>query len=830
MIKKVQVVLIIFVILINGINVFGQTPLETQIDHILKQMTLEEKVAMCMGGGSSEFKGVPRLNLPNMICTDGPRGPHGSTAFPVGVAFGATWNPSLIEQATVVMGKETRTTGATMLLGPGINIQRDPLNGRFFEYYSEDPLLSSQLTVAFVKGLQSQNVAVCIKHFVCNNREENRNNYMSMVSRRALNEIYFPSFKAGVESAHAWALMTAANGVNGDFVSDSHYLLTETLKDKWGFDGMVLTDWLGTRSNEKAALAGLDVSMPYQANSPFAKPLLDAVRNGKISESVVEDKARRVLRTMGRVGLLDGISPTHGGVQNTPEHYATSRRVAEESIVLLKNEKKTLPLNLSQTKRLLVVGPNANQRFCLIGLGGSSWQESAYEITPLQGIQKAVGANTTVQYFSTDDLGGFDVIPTDAIRDQNGKKGFLAKYFKAGNNDPVVERIEPQLNFLWEMRSPDVEKISPDNFSAQFSGEIIPPVSGTYTLRITASAGSAWVFVDAVGGAPLTLADTKKGIPTATANVQMQAGKPFFIRVDYTKYTGDAACRLEWALPTDEKKMTATYIKLAEAAKSADAVLVFAGIDHSMDSEGRDRINMNFPQAQESLINHLVEANNKTIVTLINGSPLELGGWLDKVPAVVEAWYPGMEGGTAIANVLFGKVNPSGKLPFSWPKHLNDSPSHAIGKQNNDSVDYLEDIFVGYRYFDTKKIEPQFPFGFGLSYTTFDYDDLSVKADGDKVTVRFEVKNTGKVAGAEVTEVYIRPPVGKVARPVHELKGFKKVFLNPGEEQIVEVELMRNAFAYFDETTNDWVVPTGKYVIEVGGSSRSLPLSKSIKR
>ena len=830
MIKKVQVVLIIFVILINGIKVFGQTPLETQIDHILKQMTLEEKVAMCMGGGSSEFKGVPRLNLPNMICTDGPRGPHGSTAFPVGVAFGATWNPSLIEQATVVMGKETRTTGATMLLGPGINILRDPLNGRFFEYYSEDPLLSSQLTVAFVKGVQSQKVAACIKHFACNNREENRNNYMSMVSRRALNEIYFPSFKAGVESAHAWALMTAANGVNGDFVSDSHYLLTETLKDKWGFDGMVLTDWLGTRSNEKAALAGLDVSMPYQENSPFAKPLLDAVKNGKISESVIDDKARRVLRTMGRVGLLDGISPKQGGVRNTPEHYATSRRVAEEGIVLLKNEKKTLPLNLSQTKRLLVVGPNANQRFCLIGLGGSSWQESAYEITPLQGIQKAVGTNTTVQYFSTDDLGGFDVIPNDAIRDQNGKKGFLAKYFKAGNNNPVVERIEPQLNFLWEMRSPDVEKISPDNFRAQFSGEIIPTVSGTYTLRITAGGGSAWVFVDAVGGAPLTLADTKKGIPTATANVQMQAGKPFFIRVDYTKYTGDAACRLEWALPTDEKKMAATYIKLAEAAKSADAVLVFAGIDHSMDSEGRDRINMNFPQAQESLINHLVEANNKTIVTLINGSPLELGGWLDKVPAVVEAWYPGMEGGTAIANVLFGKVNPSGKLPFSWPKHLNDSPSQVLGKQNNDRVDYLEDILVGYRYYDTKKVEPQFPFGFGLSYTTFGYDDLSLKADGDKVTVRFKVKNTGKVAGAEITEVYVRPPVGKVARPVHELKGFKKVILNSGEEQTVEVELMRDAFAYFDETTNDWIVPTGKYIIEVGGSSRSLPLSKSIKR
>ena len=828
--KIVQIILIVSGIFINGIKVFGQVPLEKQIDQTLKQMTLEEKIAMCMGGGSSEFKGVPRLNLPNMICTDGPRGPHNSTAFPVGVAFGATWNPSLIEQAAVVMGKETRTTGATMLLGPGINILRDPLNGRFFEYYTEDPFLNSQLTVAFVKGVQSQKIAACIKHFACNNREENRNNYMSMVSRRALNEIYLPAFKAGVESGHAWALMTAANGVNGDFVSDSHFLLTEMLKEKWGFDGMVLTDWLGTRSTEKAAFAGLDVSMPYQSNSPFSKQLLDAVKNGKVPVSVVDDKVRRVLRTMGRVGLLDGISPTQGGERNTPEHYATSRRVAEEGIVMLKNEKHTLPLNLSKTKRLLVVGPNANQRFCLIGLGGSSWQESAYEVTPLQGVQKAVGANTTVQFFSTDDLGGFDVIPSDAMKDQNGKKGFVAKYYKAGDSKPVVERIESQLNFLWEMRSPDMEKISPEHFSAQFSGEIIPPVSGTYTLRVTSGGGSAWLFVDAVGGAPLTLADNGKGVPTATANVQMQAGKPFFIRVDYTKNTGDAACRLEWALPTDEKKMAATYGKLAEAAKSADAVLVFAGIDHSLDSEGRDRTNMNFPQSQVSLINHLVAANNKTIVTLINGSPLELGGWLNKVPAVLEAWYPGMEGGTAIANVLFGKVNPSGKLPFSWPKHLEDSPSHVIGKQNNDRVDYLEDIFVGYRYFDTKNVEPQFPFGFGLSYTTFGYNDLSLATEGDKVKVHFKVKNTGKVAGAEVTEIYIHPPMGKVARPVHELKGFKKVFLNPGEEQTVEMELMRDAFSYFDESKNDWIVSTGKYIIEIGGSSRSLPLSKSIMR
>ena len=798
---------------------------EAHINALIGQMTLDEKVAMCVGGGPSEFKGVPRLKIPNMVCTDGPRGPHHSTAFPVGVAFGSTWNPALIEKAATVMGQETRADGATMLLGPGINIQRDPLGGRFFEYYTEDPFLNSTLAVAYVNGVQSQQVAVCLKHFVCNNREDNRNSYESMVSQRALNEIYFPAFKAAVQDGHAWSVMTAANGVNGDLVSDNKPLLNDTLKVAWGFDGMVLTDWCGTRSTEKAAFAGLDVAMPYNPNSLFGKPLLAAVQGGKVPESIVDDKVRRVLRTLGRVGLLDGIPPKQGGVRNTPEHYATSLRVAEEALVLLKNEKQLLPLDLSRTHRLLVVGPNADQRFCLTGLGGSSWQESAYEITPLQGVRKAAGTNTTVQFFSTDDLGGFDVIPAEVVRQKNGKNGFQASYVGGGQ---TVQRLEPKIDFLWEMRSPDMEKISPEKFSAEFSGEIMPPVTGTYTLRLTAGGGAASAYLNPKGGAPLAAADAAKGNPVATATVQMQAGQPFYLRVAYRKIAGDAACRVEWALPVDEQKMAGAYAKLAAAAKSADAVLVFAGIDHSLDSEGRDRTDMKFPTAQVSLINHVVQANPKTIVTLINGSPLELGGWVDKVPAVLEAWYPGMEGGTAIAEVIFGKINPSGKLPFSWPKQLADAPSRAIGKQSHDRVDYLEDVFVGYRYFDTQHVAPQFPFGFGLSYTTFGYDQLAVKTEGDQVEVSFTVKNTGRLAGAEVAEVYVASPAGAVERPAHELKGFKKVFLQPGEQKTVELELNRHAFAYYDAAKQDWVVAPGNYEIQVGGSSRDLPLTGTV--
>lgn len=802
---------------------------EARISKLIGQLTLEEKVAMCVGGGPSEFKGVPRLGIPNLVCTDGPRGPHSPTAFPVGVAFGATWNPPLIERAATVMGQETRAGGSTMLLGPGINILRDPLGGRFFEYYTEDPLLDSELAVAFVRGVQSQNVAACLKHFVCNERENNRNNYMSMVSRRALNEIYFPAFKATVERGHAWALMTSANGVNGDFVSDSKFLLTDTLKNQWGFDGLVLTDWLGTRSTEKAAFAGLDVSMPYSAGSGFGQPLLAAVKAGKVPESVVDEKARRLLRTMGRVGLLDGVKPQTSAVRGGKEHFELSRRVAADSLVLLKNENHTLPLDPAKTKNILVVGPNANQRFCLIGLGGSSWQESPYEITPLQGVKQFLGTNTEVQFVSTDELGSFEIVPAGAMKEQDGRRGFRAKYFKAGQTAPAAERVESALNFLWEMRSPDVEQIPPEHFRASFTGEIVPPVSGTYTLRVTAGAGSAWVFVDPVGGAPLMLADTGKGVPTAICNVQMTAGKPFFLRVDYSKSSGDAACRLEWALPVDKAKRAAAFAKLATAAKSADAVLVFAGIDHSLDSEGRDRTDMNFPELQQAIIRTVAAANPKTIVTLINGSPLELGGWLDRVPAVLEAWYPGMEGGTAIAETLFGKSNPSGKLPFSWPKKLADSPAHAIGTGNNDQVDYKEGVFVGYRYFDTEKIAPQFPFGFGLSYTTFNFSHLQVTNDGDKVQVRFEVRNTGTRAGAEVAQVYVAPPAGDVKRPAHELKGFQKIFLPPGGKQTVELELDHQAFAFYDEAKNGWVLAPGQYEIQVGNCSRNLPLAEKLK-
>jgi beta-glucosidase len=822
----------------GGEGLVPAAALEEKVETILAKLTLEEQVKLCLGAGNSGFAGVERLGLAGMRCTDGPRGPNGAgmwgpdgTAFPAPVAMGATWDPDLLLLAGEVMGKETRAIGATMLLGPCIDIQRNPLHGRFFESYTEDPHLNSRLSVAKVKGIQGQKVAACAKHFVCNHREENRNFFMSMVDRRTLEEIHFPAFKAAVEEANLWAVMTAANGVNGDFVSDSKELLNETLKDRWGFDGMVITDWVGTRSLEKAAFAGLDVAMPFKKGSPFGSPLLAAVRDGRIPGAVVGDKARRVLRTMARVGLLDGVEVGSGGLRNAPEHQAVARRVAAEGLVLLKNDGDVLPLDSAGLRKLLVVGTHADTRFCLPKAGGSSWVSPPYEITPLQGLMRAVSADAIIKYLPCDELAGFRPLASESLKENDGApRGFAATYSNAGSRRPEVETSVPEIDFVWEMRSPDVEKIQPRNFRAVFSGVILPPLTGTYTFRMTTGAGKGKLVDEKTFYSPLATTDSAQGVYSSTASMHLEAGQPYSIRLEYDKTEGDGLCRLEWALPENPDQQQESLDRLRASAAEADAVLIFAGLDHGTETEARDRTDMKLPPAQEVLLQALASVNPRTVVVLINGSPVEIGDWVDKVPAWVEVWYPGMEGGNAIADVLFGKINPSGKLPFTWPKKLDDSPSHKLARQDADFVHYDEGVFVGYRYFDTRNVEPQFPFGHGLSYTTFEYGNLQVVPEGEKVKVSFTVTNRGKAAGAEVAQLYVGAPEGASDRPVHELKGFRKVFLQPGETGTVQIELGPEAFATFNVDQKKWVVPDGDYTIKAGGSSRALPLQKKVRR
>ena len=797
--------------------------LEQKVEAILKQMTIEEKVSMCSGNGMG-FKGIARLDIPGTACTDGPRGPNcqvGTTAFPSGILFGSTWNPLIVEKAGKVMGEEARALGRGVLLGPGCNILRDPLGGRFFEYYTEDPFLNSAIAVGHVRGIQSEGVAACLKHYACNNREDNRNFYMSMVDDRTLNEIYLPVYKAAVKESNIWTIMTSANGVNNEFVSDSKKMLTDILKDKFGFDGFVMTDWLQTRSVEKAAYAGLDVSMPGGDNCGFGTPLLEAVKAGKIPESIIDEKVRRILRVYGRIGQLYGRDLKAGASINTAEHQQTARQVAEEGIILLQNKHNALPLDKQKIKRVLVTGPNADKRFCLLAMGGSSWVESPYEVTVLKGIKNELGADR-VNYISSDDLGGYQLIPENVLSPVNGKNGFHARYYVKGKDEPLVERAESNVNFMWEMKSPD-SSIPVDQFrEARFDAQIMPPVDGKYTFRFITGGGSALVYNNEWAGAPMAIADPGRGTGTVTAAVDLKKGVPFHLCVIYSKGTGDAAVRIEWEMPESSlQQMQLTRID--EAAQEADAVVYVGGLDHSIDTEGRDRVSLAFPAAQEKLINHLASLNKHVNVVLVNGSPLEVGGFLPNVASLTEAWYPGMEGGNAVAKILFGDIDPSGRLSFSWPKKLEDSPCVKLASQNHDVVNFSEKLMIGYRYYDTKKVEPQFPFGYGLSYTTFAYTKMNAKNIGSHaVTGNVYVKNTGHRDGLEVVQIYVKPLNPSVDRPVHELKAFKKVFVKAEQTVKVDFTLDDSSFSYFNEQKNDWVVDHGQYEIQAGTNSRNI--------
>ena len=800
---------------------------EERINALIKQMTVEEKVRFCYGC-SMGFPGLERLSIPEVGCCDGPRGPNakvGTTAFPVGIAFGATWNPALVERAGAVQGEETRACGRGVLLGPGCNILRDPLGGRFFEYYTEDPLLNSRIAEAQVRGIQSQGVAACIKHYACNNREENRNNYFSVVDERTLHEIYLPAFKAAVD-AGVMTVMTSANGVNYNYVSDDRYLLSDVLKQQWGFRGFVMTDWLGTRSTHKAAWAGLDISMPGGEHCGFAQALLRAVKDGSVAEAEVDEKVRRILRVYDDLGLLKGESKSlPEGKIATEEHCKVAQTVAEEGIVLLKNENNSLPLNPKKIKNVLVTGPNADKKHCLLVMGGSSWVQGPYEITVLEGLRKALG-NDKVTYISSDELGGFSLIANDLLKADDKTQGVNARYYRHGSNDPVVTKVVENVDYMWEMKSP-VPEIKVEDFrEARFDTWIHAKEDGKYTLKFITGGGSLLAYNNEWAGAPISISPSNRG-DVVTANVEIRKGSPFHLCVIYTRGEGDAAIRIEIESP-DSDASAKQMARIRKAAKKADAVIVVGGIDHSIDTEGRDRQSLELPKAQATLVENLSQCNKNVSLVLLNGSPLEIGNVEPHANSIVEAWYPGMEAGRAVANVLTGVVNPSGRLPFTWAKTLNDYPS-TKAHQDLDHVLYTDSLNVGYRYFDRNPEAVMYPFGHGLSYTTFAYSDMKVSRTADnKVECSLTLTNTGKRDGAEVVQIYVNPVNPAVARPQHELKAFEKVWLKSGESRRVTLTLDRDAFSFYDITRGGWRFDPCRYIIEAGSNTAAIHLRSEI--
>lgn len=806
----------------------SKAPLEKRVDDLFGRLTPEEKLKM-LGGTGFTTQPIERLGVSAMGMVDAGQGVRGgkdstqgpATAFPAGVNMASSWDTNLIARVGEAIGTEARNkgTGSEVLLGPAVNIHRSPLGGRNGEYMSEDPYLAARLAVSYIEGMQGMGVSACIKHYACNNQEEDRNGVNAKVSERALREIYLPAFEAGVTEAKVWSLMSSYNLVNGYHSSDNHYLLTDILKNEWGFDGVVMSDWGGVHETD-VVQAGNDLEMPTGHYMNVGE-LQTALANGSVTQAAVDDSVRRILRMIIRVGLLDGpITPDHSKV-NSQEHDALALEVAQKSIVLLKNEWDILPLNPKKIKSIALIGEPA--RKLQVGALGSPRVEPQKTTQIIDGINQRAEGKINVRYVGGTGVGELLSGSMVTVPGDVSTHGFRAEYFKnaALQGDSAVTRTENEIDISND--GPAIQGISRRTFSARWTANLSVPRTGSYDLSFTGDDGFR-VFVD---DKPIINRWDHQAATTATGEVRLEAGKTYALRAEYFQDGGDYTARLAWK-PGGE----AAYADAIKAAKSSDIAIVCVSTMGS-EGEGNDRPSMDLPGNQAALIKAVSAANRRTIVILNNGTPVTMKDWLPSVPCVMESWFPGQEGGEAIASILFGEVNPSGRLPDTLAVNRSDYPDFGNFPGTNHVVNYSEDIYVGYRHFDKASVKPLFPFGFGLSYTTFKYSDAKVSSatlapDGSLI-LSVNIKNTGKRAGEEVAQLYVHDLKPAIDRPVRELKGFTKVLLQPGETKTVQFTVTPRDLAYFDVPGHQWKANAGEYEIQVGSSSRDLPLKKAIR-
>ncbi len=796
-------------------------PVEARVEDLISRMSLEEKVSLLSGHGF-EVSGIERLHVPPLRMSDGPAGVRWgtSTAFPAPVALAATWDPERVMEVARAMGEELKGKGRNVLLAPCVNIHRIPLGGRNFESYGEDLFLAGKIAAAFVKGVQSRRAIVCVKHYTANNQEWERTRINEIISERALHEIYIPAFRAAIQEGGALCVMAAYNKVNGSYCSDNRHLLIDILKGELGFRGFVVSDWGATHSTVKAAMNGLDLEMPYGRH--FGKRLLVAVKKGLVPEEVINDKVRRILYAMLKSGVFD--DKKKSADVDWKGHALLARSVAAEAMVLLKNN-GILPLRLEKIHTIALVGPNA--KYAAAGGGGSAMVKPPYVISPLMAFKTLEKRGIRVLYSAGVEIYG-DVLPVEKeyLRSREGT-GLIGEYFNNGylEGRAILKRRDSILYFNWAYDLPDPrleEGNREHRVSVRWRGFLLPPRSGKYRLKFLCDGGLR-VFIR--GKLVLNSWDNdngKRGVSLRKVSVYLPAGKKVPIRIEYSSHPGVSEFKFGWEVP--EINLTEQTVELA---RKADIVIFVGGLSPHLETESRDRETMDIPN-QSALIEKIAKANPNTVVVLMGGSPVSLGGWKEKVSAIIQAWYPGQEGGNALLDVLTGRVNPSGKLPFSWYSSLRDCPSMK-GYRSGLTVHYSEGVFVGYRYLFTEGIKSVFPFGHGLSYTQFKYSNLKIEKTPGEIVVRLRLKNIGSFPGKEVVQVYISPPKTGVPRPVIELKGFKKIFLKPGEERevslIVPVKLLR----YYDGGSKKWKLSKGIHKILVGSSSSDIRLKGELE-
>jgi beta-glucosidase len=799
------------------------------IETLVDAMTLEEQVSLLAGADFWTTVPVERLGIPKIKVSDGPNGARGAgslvggvkaACFPAAISLGATWNVALAERMGAALAGQTKSKGASVLLAPTVNIHRSGLNGRNFECYSEDPALTSALAVAYIDGLQNNGVAATIKHFVANESEIERQTMSSDVDERSLREIYLPPFEAAVKQAGVMAVMSSYNRLNGTYTSEHGWLLTQVLREEWGFDGIVMSDWFGSHSTAETINAGLDLEMPGPTRDRGDK-LVRAVRDGAVKPETVRQSALRMLRLMDKVGALDAAPDLTEGELDLAEDRALIREIGAEGAVLLKND-GVLPLSKTSVDRIALIGPNAGE--ARVMGGGSAQINALHRVSPAEGIRTALAnANSIEQEKGADNNRLIRLFEQEVSVD----------YFQGADcAGPVIaHETAGKSEFFW-FQLPS-EALDPADFSARMTVNYTAEEDGEHLFGMT-NAGLARLYVDdalIVDG----WSDWRRGenyFGTANDEIRrpltLEAGKTYRIRVDYSSRQPDVEGISLQALRFGvQRPLCAEAIERAVAkARDVDVAVLFVGREAQWDTEGQDLPDMRLPGRQEALIAAVAAVNPNTVVVLQTGGPVEMP-WLDDVRAVLQMWYPGQELGHALADVLFGDQEPSGRLPQTFPKTLKDMPVFTGDPTSYPGVDghvrYDEGIFVGYRHFDTRGVEPLFPFGFGLGYTTFAWTDAkassdTIGADGVSVTVR--VENTGARQGSEVVQLYVRPRAPKVERPDKELRAFAKVKLAAGESTEVTLIVGLRDLAYWDVEGRAFRADAGEYELVVAANAR----------
>ncbi len=805
----------------------------TNINKLIQDLTLREKISLMSGFNSWYTNKIDRLGIPSIKMSDGPNGVRGdsnsgksSACFPCAISIGSTWDMDLINQLGIALGEEAKVKDVDVLLGPTINIHRHPLGGRHFESFSEDPFLTGKIATEYVKGVQSQDVAACLKHFIGNDTEYERHLVSSNIDEKTLREIYLLPFEMGIKEGNAQVVMSAYNKLNNIYCSSHKELLIDILKDEWGFDGYVVSDWGAALETEENAKGGLDLEMPGPGNV-WGDQLFTAVSEGKVEEELIDDKVRRILNIANFSKRFE--NPTNKPEQsnNSEEHRKLLKEAAASGMVLLKNN-DLLPLK-SNVKNLAIIGPNAKEAQ-IIG-GGSASLKPHYQAHPLEAFQNKLGDHTNISYAKGCHTHKFLPRVNEGFMDD--KEGFLVEYFEGSNFDEsllVKEHLIGNKFWVFEGFAKDViAKFERPDISVRFSCAYTPDISGQHEFEIF-GIGKARLFID---GEELIDNWTETSPGEAFFSFSSDSKRALVNLIEGTTYQLEIRYKFEGNFPAiyigcQAPDKVNLFDEALEVASAADQVILIVGTNSDWETEGNDRSDFNLPVNQNHLIEEVLRVNPNTLVVLNTGSPVKMP-WADKAEAIMQTWFAGQEFGNALVDIITGEINPSGRLPTSFPKNIEDTPAFNSYPGKDLQMNYDEKLLVGYRWYDKKNIKTLFPFGHGLSYTNFEYSDLEVDVHAkNMVSCKFSVRNTGQVAGIETAQCYVSFKTIDDSEPEKTLQGFSKIALNPNDESSIEINLNSRNFSSWNVAKRSWEVRAGSYEILIGSSAENILLQTTI--